>query len=552
VLLLVALGMYLVARAFDMDGCALFCAAGAAFVAAAAGQPQAFVFVPGAVPAALARGPRTRRLGALVLGAALAFLGFSWVQERASGHWVGLSAGAGVNFYIGNHAGAEGGFDLPPESGLVNTSFGLYPSARAAAIAAWGDTALGPAAVSRYWTGKTLAWVAGNPAAAVALFGNKMLLAVNSYEVPNHYPLAYFAAKSPVLAWTPVRFVWLGSLGLAGIAALLARRTRGGAWLGLTAALVLLVLALFFVTDRYRLLLWPVVAHGAAAGLEAIVAAVKARDGHALAALAATIGLLVLVSAAGPHPEFGRAEIHLIKSTVLATSGDAAGARSELETAASYRESAAASHNLGNAYYREGRYAEAATEYRQALSLEPRSAPSLLGLGLAELELGRRAEAERVLGAAAALAPDDARVTAALARARGDSIPLRTARPPEVAALFSRALAAARAGKRDSARAGFTRVLALAPGDGAAHLNLGLLAEQDGDLATAERELAAAAAAPRGSDHLELLLARGRIAARRGDLAAAREHFTRALGVAPADPRARRALAALANRAGAP
>ena len=554
VLALIALGVHAVARALDEEGSGHLFVAGAAFVAAAAGQPQALVFVPGALPAALARGPRGRRTASLLLGAGVLFLVFSLLQHRASGHWVGLSAGAGVNFYIGNHAGAEGGFALPPASGLVNSSFGLYPSARAGAAAARGDTTLGPAEVSRYWTGQALAWIGAQPAAAATLFCKKLLLAVNHYDVPNHYPLAYFAARSPVLAWTPVRFVWLGPLGLAGIAFLLARRERAAGWLALTTALLLLALALFFVTDRYRLLMWPVLALGAAAALEVALAAVRARDRRRLAMLIAGTAALVLVSALGPHPEFGRAEIHLIKSTVLAESGDAAGARRELELAAGYRELAAASHNLANAYFRERRYSEAAGEYRQALALDPDQVASLHGLGLAELALGRREEAARALAAAAALAPGDRKIAGDLARARGagDTTRARQARPPEVAALFAQALAAARAGEHDSARAGFERVLALAPNDGAAHLNLALLAEQDGDLATAQLELAKAAAAPGGGDHLELVLARGRVAAKAGDLTAARRHFARAIEVAPADERARRALAALGGAANPP
>jgi Flp pilus assembly protein TadD len=99
-------------------------------------------------------------------------------------------------------------------------------------------------------------------------------------------------------------------------------------------------------------------------------------------------------------------------------------------------------------------------------------------------------------------------------------------------------VAEARAGRRDSARVAFRRGLDLEPGDAAAHLNLGLLAELDGDLAAAERELEAAAAAG-AADHIERLLALGRIAVKRGDAAAAGRFYRRAAEVAPDDPRVR-------------
>jgi Flp pilus assembly protein TadD len=89
-------------------------------------------------------------------------------------------------------------------------------------------------------------------------------------------------------------------------------------------------------------------------------------------------------------------------------------------------------------------------------------------------------------------------------------------------------------------------VLTLNPADGAAHLNLALLAELDGDLVQAERELARAAEGG-ARDHVERLLALGRIAVKRGDLEAARGHFRRAAEVAPDDRRALDALAGLAK-----
>jgi tetratricopeptide (TPR) repeat protein len=393
-----------------------------------------------------------------------------------------------------------------------------------------------------------------NPGTALAAFGRKLLLAINHYEVPNHYPIEYFAARSPVLALTPIRFVWIGPLGMLGIVLLLVRRQRGAPWLAVSTILLMAVLALFFVTDRYRLLTWPILAIGVGASVEEIGIAAQRRDFARLLRLGAATGLLVALVALPGHPDFGRAQFHFILSTVLAEQGDQAGSRRELETAAHLGEIPEAAHNLANAYYREGRYAEAAAEYRRALALDPDAAGTLLGLGLAELGLGNREAAAVALSAALERSPQDERVARALALAQGagDSLEIaRVRRHSEARPVFTRALTDARAGRRDSARAGFERVLELDPEDAAAHLNLGLLAEMDGDWDAAESHLESAAEHG-ATDHLELLLARGRVAARQGNMEEARRFFSRALEVSPGDPRARSALAAMGAGDGNP
>jgi Flp pilus assembly protein TadD len=555
VLALTSLGLAAVARALTGGGVPAMAAAGAALAAAALGQPHTGVLILGAIPAAWAAPPRGRRLLALGLAATVVLLAGAVVEWRASGHWVGISAGAGVNLYIGNHPGAEGGFDLPPDSGLKNSAFGLYPAARAVAAAAVGDSSLGPAAVSSYWTRRTWNWMRSEPETAARLLLKKLLLAVNSYEIPNHYSLEYFARESPVLALSPVRFAWLGPLGLAGFLALAMRRDRAAPWLAVSSGLYLAVLALFFVTSRYRLPLWPYLAVGAAAAIESLAAAWAAKAWRRTGAIAATTAALVLLSLLAPHPHFSPAHMQILLADILSKRGDAGGALRALTTAAAYHELPQAAQQLGNLHFRAGRYAEAAAAYRRALELDPKAGHTLYALAMAEIELGRPAEAAAALERAAAASPGDARVEQALAQARAVALgapiepggvfddSLRTRRQ-EKRAHFARGLAAARAGQRETARAAFMAVVALDPEDAEAHLNLGLLAELDGDLSGAEAELDAAASLG-SADHPERLLALGRIAVKRGDLAAARGFYRRAAQVAPNDRRARNALAEL-------
>ncbi len=202
--------------------------------------------------------------------------------------------------------------------------------------------------------------------------------------------------------------------------------------------------------------------------------------------------------------------------------------------------------------------------------------------------LGRLAEADSMLHAALALAPDQPWVLGGLgliARVRGDhAASLRhfeqaTAALPDHPALrIERARALLDLGREAEAEAAFTAALALDPADARIHEGLGGIARRRGDLAAARAHFAAAHAAnpeappaainaataaaeagdpaaglailaealARRPDHPGLLLTQGRIARRAGDLAAARAAFA-AVAARPGDAPQR--LAALLEAA---
>jgi tetratricopeptide (TPR) repeat protein len=570
-LALVALGVLSAARGLTGGGPLSLALLGSALATAAHAQPQVAALLPGGLVVALAPPGRGRKVAAFLGATALVFALGSGIQALASGQWVLISAGGGVNLAIGNHAGAEGGFDLPRGSGLENTRLGLFPAAAATAAAARGRSPLSPAEVSRYWTERTLQWIGSDPGAALGLFAKKLLLALHHRELPNHYSIEYFAARSPVLALSPMRFGLLLPLAAAGLVALARRRDRVRTWLWTSIGLYWLVLALFFITDRYRLLVWPYLALAAGLGVDSALTAWAARDRALLARMGAAALVALLLAFLPPAPRFSPGHMSLILSEVLLERGDVAGSRQALAAAAATGEIYEASHNLGNLYFKEHRYAEAAAEYERALALAPDQVETLYGLALTELERGEAQAAARALERAQALAPSDPRIQAARARAvqasavaGGGSIPGSDvltvaesapaaagadsigslARRDAARALYAQALADARAGRRAEARAGFTAVLRLRPADSGAHLNLALLAEAEGDLETSATELARAAELG-ANEHLEWLLCAGRVAMKAGREAEARARFERAQVVAPGDPRAGAALRSL-------
>jgi hypothetical protein len=102
----------------------------------------------------------------------------------------------------------------------------------------------GAARANAYWTGKALAFVRFEPAAAAALIGRKLRFAVagyDAYDVPSMELNRRQLAAVPV--WIP--FALLVPLAMAGVR----RETK---WLAFYALAAALPLVLFFVTARHR------------------------------------------------------------------------------------------------------------------------------------------------------------------------------------------------------------------------------------------------------------------------------------------------------------
>jgi tetratricopeptide (TPR) repeat protein len=528
-----------------------FALAGGAIAAAALGQPNVLLLAP----ALLAWAAWRRHAVAWTLAAAIVvLLAGSAVQYAASGHWVGISANGGVNLYIGNHRRALGGFELPPGSGLVNSAAGLYPASRAVAVEALAATdpvrarALehaggpGPMAVSAYWARRALSEMAADPRGAVRRVLRKLLVAVHHDEIPNHYDLGFFKRYSPLLAWNPIRFWWLFALGALGIGLAWRRRHPAAGGLALGTTLYLLGLALFFVTSRYRLPLWPLFAIGAAhAGVELWHRRRSPR--RLLAPLAVGIAL-TLVSLLPPSLPFSPAHTEGILAAELERRGQHEAARAVLAEAARHADLPEVSVNLANRLFHEGSYEAAGAEYGRALELQPDLVPALVGLGASALRLGRPAQAVGPLSRAVTLAPQDRHARLQL------GIALRRAgRPSEAAStlaalsdadataveLFEYGLALIHLGQRQAAREAFARAAELDPEHVGARINVALIDEERGELEQARASLRALAGpAP---DSIERLLALGRIEARLGHLDAARSYLARVGELAPGDPR---------------
>ena len=263
--------------------------AGLLYGAAALTRPNVLIELPFiAVSAALAfRNARTIGVGAAAaLGVALAIAPatvHNWRSERA---FVPVAANGGVNFYLGNERGATGLTPVPP---------GLR----------WQQTILRPihagrrslAEQDRWWYEQAAAEIAAAPGHWLRLLGVKTALFVSAAESSNNKALPHFTAVS-----FPVRHYrwWFGAVVCLALVGCAARTGRGSVFLLCLCAGYAASVVLFFVADRYRLPLVPLLAPAAAAGAGETLRAFRARDGQRLAVL----GGLLAVSALAVFPDW--------------------------------------------------------------------------------------------------------------------------------------------------------------------------------------------------------------------------------------------------------
>jgi Flp pilus assembly protein TadD len=156
-------------------------------------------------------------------------------------------------------------------------------------------------------------------------------------------------------------------------------------------------------------------------------------------------------------------------------------------------------HNLGRVLGDQGKFEEAAAEFRRAIALDPKDALAHHGLGLVLRDQGKLPEAAAEYGRAIALDPklagahndlgnvlhDQGKLAEATAEyRRAIALDPKDARPH-----FGLGIVLSGQGKREEAAAEYRQVLRLKEDYAEAHCNLGHLLQQQGQLAEALAEL---------------------------------------------------------------
>jgi tetratricopeptide (TPR) repeat protein len=317
---------------------------------------------------------RRRRLTPVAVfaaGVTLVLLPVAIRNYSVTGGFYLTTAQFGPNFYIGNHAGADGTYS--------SLRFGRgspeYEQTDATELA---QEALGrsltPGEVSAYWTSRAVDFISSHPGQWLDLIGRKILLLVNAREMLDT------ESQESHAEWSlPLRvFGWFTHFGvlvpLAVLGAWLAWSMRSRLWV--LYAIVVLYSAsvvLFYVFARYRYPLVPLLVLFASFGLtEAIatrtlkVRAASSSDSSSRSRLAAVASVIALIAIAANWP--------LLSPDLMR---------------------AITQPNLGTALVENGRLQDGEARYRRAIEIQPDYAPAYNNLGVVQRAQGRLDEAIR-------------------------------------------------------------------------------------------------------------------------------------------------------------
>ena len=276
------------------------------------------------------------------------------IRNRLVGHdnvliaWQG-----GFNFYLGNNHAASGWAAAAP--GLDLSWQGSYDDAIKIAERDAGHS-LKRSEVSDYWYKRAYTEIAADPGSFIGLLTKKLRLFFNGEEIPNNQNTYLVREFVPILRLSlfrsPVYFPYgiLAPLAIIGLVAVLSK-WRQYLVIYLLIASYVATLLLFFVCDRYRQPVIPLLIVVAAAGVIHVRELVRKKSWRVLSVYGVALGLLFIES---NHSLIGMP--------------------------ANIRESEDR-YGLGCSYLDKGLLPEAEKEFQQSVEADPYHGLSLLNLG---------------------------------------------------------------------------------------------------------------------------------------------------------------------------
>ena len=321
----------------------------------------------------------------LVGGLAMA-IPWGVVNMRQSDQFHLMPGASGVNLYLGNKHTADG---MVPEQERRITYGDRYEDS----VEIWAreeyQTAMraqgrppdtDPMAISRYWTHRALAEIKSAPATWLRLVAKKCWLTLWNVEVPNNKSFAFLQTESVWLRLLPVRWVVLLMLAPVGIWAAARRGNRTGLFILVTFAILYSAAnVLFFICDRYRYPVWPVMAVFAGGALFACLESIRHRNWRETFCLAASMAVMATLSL----PNWGGAKLPSFARDFLFRS---------------------------MAWYEKGRFQEALSDIDHSVALDPTDATALEHRGNVLFALNRLEEAREAYGQSLKLSPEEAGV----------------------------------------------------------------------------------------------------------------------------------------------
>ena len=353
---------------------------------------------------------QSRRFNAFVpllglLGAVLMAIPWGFINKRQSTTFQWLPSAGGVNLYLGNMRDADG---MVPEQARRVTYGERYEDSvevwareeyESAMRAEHRQSESSPMAVSKYWSHRALEEIKAAPGPWLHLIAKKCWLTFWNAEIPNNRAFAFLRQESNWLRFLPVRWVVLLMLFPAGIWAAAKWGNRDGLLILLVyASLYLGANVAFFICDRYRYPVWPVMAVIGGGGLLATLETIRRGRMFASAALLAAMALMAAISLPNwfdaKLPSFARD--YLFRSIAWYEKGHFLQALSDVDRSLQLASGEiTALHHRGNVLFALKRYQEAGVAYEQALRFIPEDSGIWNNYGMTLAATGRTNDALR-------------------------------------------------------------------------------------------------------------------------------------------------------------
>jgi 4-amino-4-deoxy-L-arabinose transferase-like glycosyltransferase len=338
------------------------------------------------------QGPRRLALlaGSFMAGFFLALSPATLHNYRASHDWVLTTSQAGSNFFIGNHAGANGTY-IPLVGDRQTPEYEAQDARRLAEYAT--HRALKPSEVSHYWFQQAFRFITQNPSDWFDLLGAKTKLFIEGYELPDveDYYLARrfsFILRLPLVTYyvlLPLAF--LGMLGAV-------RQWRQLFLLYGFAVGNAVSVILFYIFSRYRLPSVPPLMVFAAGAGSWMWGWVESRRWMRVAAAGLALGALSWTLAPKSFPEMATSLANL--GTAYRVLGQPDKAAATLQEAIQLAPLMPEPHfTLANLYMAKADYDRAMPEYQRAVDLDPGQTEARYLLGVAYFKRNDYASARR-------------------------------------------------------------------------------------------------------------------------------------------------------------
>jgi tetratricopeptide (TPR) repeat protein len=408
---LICLALLLTLHAADAAGrkaALLWLLCGALTVLTAQERSNIFIFMAVFPLLAAWRWWRSRRRAALLplwglIGGTVMAIPWGFVNKMQSDHFMVMPSQGGMNLYLGNKRTGDGivvGMDghinydeRRDDPGEVWAREGYEAAMRAQGLQP--DT--NPKAISQYWTGRAISEIKAAPAAWLRLMAKKCWLMLWNAEVPNMKSFAFLQTEYVWLRLLPVRWVLLLMLAPAGIWAAAKWGNRNALFILLFyASLYSAANVVFFICDRYRYPVWPVMAAFAGGGLLAFIETLLRRRWRGALCLAA--GMAVMASISLPNwfgaelPSFARD--YRLRSVAWYEKGHFPEALRDIDRSVALDPAdMTARHHRGNVLLALHRLEEARQDYERTFKINSEDAGVWNDYGIALDGLGRTNEA---------------------------------------------------------------------------------------------------------------------------------------------------------------